>query len=193
MTNISGFYYRTHFAYCHPYMEKYPEGVAISAKYELTNKHSIDLNKGLKNGIRPLMDRFAAIGEAQIYKKRIIFASLHLDHDENQEVRLAQAEKLLSEIERLYGTDDSYYCCILSGDFNDIEDSLCLNYLKEQGFKDTYRICHPTGGNTFTTANPFTRIDYIMVKGDVKRIHHAELILNNPQYSDHIGLYAVIE
>lgn len=193
MTKMTGSYYRTYYSYCHLYMETYPEGVAVSGCSELLNTNTIDLNDKLSGSLRPAMDRFAATCEFNIYGKRIIFSSLHLDHHENKDVRLAQAEKLVDEIERLYGKEDTYYCCILAGDFNDVEDSPVMEFLKKDGFVDAYRAIHPTGGNTFNSTDPFTRIDYIMIKGNIKKVHSAELILDNPQFSDHIGLYAVIE
>ncbi|MBF0345767.1 MAG: endonuclease/exonuclease/phosphatase family protein [Nitrospirae bacterium] len=191
MTKITGCYYRTHYAYCHQFMDKYPEGVAVSGKFNLINSQRIDLNNGLTDYVRPLMERYAATTELDAYGKRIVFASVHLDHSENPNVRLAQAEKLLKELQLRY-THDHYHCSIIVGDFNDTENSPVIQYLKEEGYKDVYRYCHRVGGDTFPTTNPFTRIDYIMVKGDVK-IHSAELILKDPELSDHIGLLAVIE
>ncbi len=191
LTKITGYHYRTHFAYCHQFMEIYPEGIAVSSKYELKNSKAIDLNRGLRNKLRPSMERYAAVAEIEIYGRRFIFASIHLDHAENKEIRLAQVEKLLSEIKRTYD-GNNHSCTILAGDFNDVEDSQALTLLKENGYIDTYRQCHRSGGNTYTTSDPITRIDYIMVKGDV-RIKSAELILKNPEYSDHTGLYTVIE
>ncbi len=193
MTNMTGNYYRTHYSYCHLYMERYPEGVAVSSRYELKNKQTINLNANLMGGLRPAMERYAAACEVEIYGRRVIFVSLHLDHHENSDIRLAQAQKLLEEINRLYGDESSYYCVALAGDFNDVENSPVISFLKDEGFIDTYRSIHPTGGNTFNTVDPFTRIDYIMVKGNIQKVHWAELILNNPQFSDHIGLYTVIE
>ncbi|MBF0458220.1 MAG: endonuclease/exonuclease/phosphatase family protein [Nitrospirae bacterium] len=190
MTKTTGYYYRTHYSYCHLFMDKYPEGVAVSSRYAMKNPQTIDLNKGLTEGLCPLMERFAAAAEVEIYGRRFVFASLHLDHSENPKVRLAQAEKLLKSLDAIYG--NGAYCTIIAGDFNDVEDSLVISYLKEQGYMDAYRSCHKTGGNSFSSANPFTRIDYIMVRGGV-RIHRAELILKAPSLSDHIGVYAVIE
>ncbi len=190
MTKTTGYYYRTHYGYCHQFMEKYPEGIAVSSRYALKNPQTIDLNKGLLNGLRPLMERFAAAAEIEIYGRRFLFASVHLDHSEDPMVRYAQAEKLVKSLDTLYGT--GVYCTIIAGDFNDIETSPVIEYLKEQGYTDTYRACHKTGGNTFSSTDPHTRIDYIMAKGDV-RVHWAELILKGPSLSDHIGVYAVIE
>lgn len=196
LTNITGEYYRTFFVNCHLFHNKYPEGVSVAAKHAFLNTLSIDMNHDLRDGLKPIMDRYASVTETEIYRKKLLFASIHLDHDEgpdkrNSRLRHAQVEKLYNQIEKYYGTDDTY-CIVLAGDFNDIEDSRVLNYLKEKGFVDVYRSLHPEGGNTYHAENPSTRIDYIMIKGDVK-IHLAQLILRNPDWSDHIGLLAVIE
>jgi endonuclease/exonuclease/phosphatase family metal-dependent hydrolase len=115
---------------------------------------------------------------------------VHFDH-ENPKIRLAQAEKLLRELDSLYKRKD-YYARILAGDFNDVEDSPVMDFLRENGYKDAYRHCHPTGGNTFDAVTPYKRIDYIMVKGNVNFLS-AELILKDPKLSDHIGVFAVIK
>jgi endonuclease/exonuclease/phosphatase family metal-dependent hydrolase len=191
LTNITGYHYRTFFGLCHLFMDKYPEGIAVSAKYQLKNTNIIDLNKGLRGDVRPLMERFAAVAEVEIRGKKIVFASAHLDHSEDERVRPAQVEKLYHEIQRIFGKND-IYCTILAGDFNDIEGSKTIEYLIEKGYKDAYRECSPTGGNTYPSHNPYTRIDYIMVKGDVKFIQ-TSLILKDPSLSDHVGILAVIE
>jgi endonuclease/exonuclease/phosphatase family metal-dependent hydrolase len=65
------------------------------------------------------MERFAAAMETEIYGRSIIFVSVHLDHSGNREVRRAQAEKLLAELERLYRERSLLlYPC---RDFNDVE------------------------------------------------------------------------
>jgi endonuclease/exonuclease/phosphatase family metal-dependent hydrolase len=221
LSGVTGDYYRSHFANCHLYMEKYPEGVSVCAKSHLEKPQSIDLNKGLSGGLKPLMERFASACEVSIHDKRVVFACVHLDHDQNPKVRLAQAEKLLNEIDRIYcggvidssaapGVDSSatpgvnrgatpgvnrgsgLHATILAGDFNDSEDAPVMAYLREQGFQDAYRSLHHGGGATFPTVAPHARIDYIMVRGDV-RVRAAELVLRDTGFSDHIGLYAVIE
>jgi endonuclease/exonuclease/phosphatase family metal-dependent hydrolase len=209
LSGVTGDYYRAHFADCHLYMDKYPEGVSVCAKFHLENPQSIDLNKALAGGLKPLMARFASACEVEIHGRRVVFASVHLDHDQNPGVRLAQAEKLLDEIDRIYGggapidaggrtstnghtpTDAGGRVTILAGDFNDSEDSPVMAYLRERGFKDAYRSLHHGGGATFPVSDPHARIDYIMVRGGVG-IRASELVLRDAGFSDHIGLYAVI-
>lgn len=191
LSHITGSHYRTHFAHCHLFMEKYPEGVSVSSRCQLRNKHIIDLNQGLRKGLRPVMERFAAATEVMIYGRRVVFASVHLDHTDNPEVRLAQAEKLLEELGHLFKKGD-YHCFILAGDFNDVEGSPVMSFLRRNGFKDAFLECRQNGENTYSTVNPHMRIDYILVRGDVGFLS-AELILNDPDLSDHIGVYAVIK
>lgn len=190
MSQITGSYYRTSFALCHLFMEKYPEGISVASRYPLKNSQKIDLNRGLAKGLVPNMDRYASVAEIEIYGRKVVFASVHLDYDGNSEVRLAQAKKLLKELDRLYA-GNAYNCFILAGDFNDAEDSPVMEFLIKNGYKDAYRQCHSTGGNTYSTSNPHARIDYIMVKGLVDFIS-ADLVLKGPELSDHIGVFAVI-
>ncbi|MDA8215711.1 MAG: endonuclease/exonuclease/phosphatase family protein [Nitrospiraceae bacterium] len=190
MTRMTGCYYQTRYAYCHPFKDKYPEGLSVSAKHQLKNTRIIDLNSGLRDGLVPGLERYAVAIEVKIYGRRIIFVSVHFDH-ENPKIRLAQAEKLLRELDSLYKRKD-YYSCILAGDFNDVEDSPVMDFLRKNGYKDAYRHCHPTGGNTFDAVTPYKRIDYIMVKGNVNFLS-AELVLKDPKLSDHIGVLAVIK
>ncbi|MEW6740661.1 MAG: endonuclease/exonuclease/phosphatase family protein [Nitrospirota bacterium] len=190
MTHMTGCYYQTRYAYCHPFKDKYPEGLSVSAKHQIKNTQIIDLNRGLRDGLVPGLERYTVAIEVKIYGRRIIFISVHFDH-ENPKIRLAQAEKLLRELDSLYKRKD-YYARILAGDFNDVEDSPVMDFLRENGYKDAYRHCHPTGGNTFDAVTPYKRIDYIMVKGNVNFLS-AELILKDPKLSDHIGVFAVIK
>jgi len=190
LSAMTGEHYRSHFTYCHQFMEKYPEGVAICGRTALTGVTSIDLTANLAKGLRPSMDRRAQMAETTLLGKKILLVSVHLDHVEVGGVRLAQAEKLLSEIDKLTGNTD-YYALILAGDFNDVEDSPALKLLKEAGFKDAYRVCHEAGGNTFAVPKPNARIDYILLKGPAEVVS-AEVILNNPDFSDHLGVLAVL-
>jgi len=192
MTEMTGFHYKTHFEECHLFHNKYPEGVSVASRYELTGVYRIDLNYGLQDGLTPHMDRYAVAVVVEVYGRKVVFVSIHLDHHENPQVRLAQAERLESELDRIVG--DSVYCRILAGDFNDAENSPVMAFLKAQGYKDCYRACHSEGGNTFPTQNPSTRLDYIMVKAasTSSRVLSAQLVLKNHEMSDHLGVVAVI-
>jgi len=188
---MTGFHYKTHFEECHLFHNKYPEGVSVASRHKLKGVYRIDLNYGLRDGLTPHMDRYAAALLVEIYGRKVVFVSIHLDHHENPQVRLAQAERLESELDRIVG--DSVYCRILAGDFNDAENSPVMAFLKAQGYQDCYRACHSEGGNTFPTRNPSTRLDYIMVKAAAGvRALSARLVLNNHEMSDHLGVVAVI-
>lgn len=190
LSSMTGQHYRSHFTYCHQFMDKYPEGVAVCSRVPISSLTVIDLSVGLPKGLKPSMDRRAQMAETTLFGKKVILVSLHLDHIGVGEVRLAQAEKLLSELDRLT-SNAGYYALILAGDFNDAQDSPALNLLKQSGFRDSYRVCHEKGGNTFAVPKPDSRIDYILVKGPAQVVS-AEVILNNPDFSDHLGVFAVL-
>lgn len=191
LSSMTGQYYQSHFAYCHQFMDKYPEGVAVCSRVPLNLLTTIDLTLGLPKGLKPSMDRRAQMAETTLLGKKIILVSLHLDHVGTGEVRLAQAEKLLSDLDKLTGKTDCY-AIILAGDFNDTQDSPALKLLKTAGYRDSYRACYPVDGNTFPVPRPDTRIDYILVKGPAQVVS-AEVILNNPDFSDHLGVVAVLK
>ncbi len=190
LSAITGEHYRSHFTYCHLFMDRYPEGVAVCGRVEAKTIHSIDLTTHLSNGLKPSMARRAMVTETSLMGRRVILASVHLDHLGAGEVRLAQAEKLLSELDRMTGVTDSH-ALILAGDFNDTEDSPTLKCLKNAGYRDAYRTLHKNKGNTFPLPRPEARIDYVLVKGPAE-IVAAEVILNNSDFSDHLGLTVVI-
>ncbi|MGC4117602.1 MAG: endonuclease/exonuclease/phosphatase family protein [Myxococcales bacterium] len=188
MSGMAGADYRTVYTHCHLYMEKHPEGVAVASRHPFAHKASIDLNTGLAGGARPSMPRFAAAGQVEIRGRRVAFASTHLDHAADPSVRGAQARKLVAEFERLFPEAPLR---VIAGDMNDIQGSPAIAHFEEQGYVDAYRACHPKGGNTFTTADPHTRIDFVMVKG-AKQIVSAATALSHASLSDHLGVFVVV-
>jgi endonuclease/exonuclease/phosphatase family metal-dependent hydrolase len=191
MSKMTGHQYRSHYVYCHLFMEKYPEGVAVSSRHRVISAHVIDMNKDLWKGLRPLMDRYAAVVETEIYGRRIVFASVHLDHADNPEIRQAQGMKLLSELEALYGENENTWI-VLAGDFNDVEDSPVIEVFKKAGFRDTYRECNSLPGFTYTSTDPHKRIDFILLRGDAK-LRSSEVVLESPDLSDHKGVFTLIQ
>ncbi len=187
ISSITGYHYRSRFSYCHDFMEKYPEGVALSLRCRAQNVRSIDLTH-LPRGLTPSLPRKALVAEAEVYGRKVIFVSVHLDHSADSKVRLAQAEKLVQELTT--GAVD-VSCSILAGDFNDTEDSPVVRYLSSVGYVDAYRACHKGAGNTYPAGNPAARIDYIFVKGHTA-IVSSGLLLNDPELSDHIGIFAEV-
>ncbi len=187
ISSITGYHYRSRFSYCHDFMEKYPEGIALSLRCRVQNVRSIDLTH-LPGELTPTLARNALVAEAEVYGKKVVFVSLHLDHSADSKVRLAQAEKLVHEL-TIGGADAS--CSILAGDFNDTEDSPVVRYLSSVGYVDAYRACHKGAGNTYPAGDPAMRIDYIFVKGHTA-IVSSGLLLNDPELSDHIGIFAEV-
>ena len=113
---------------------------------------------------------------------------MHLDHKADRLVRLAQGERLISEIEAAYGRPSR---TILAGDFNDTEESPVMEYLRAAGYRDAFRTLHKSGGETYPASRPEGRIDYILVKGDVKIVSSA-VFLNDRSLSDHAAVFAEI-
>jgi endonuclease/exonuclease/phosphatase family metal-dependent hydrolase len=187
ISSITGYHYRSRFSYCHDFMEKYPEGIALSLRCRARNVRSIDLTH-LPGGLTPSLARNALVAEAEVYGRKVVFVSLHLDHSADSRVRLAQAEKLVHELS--VGAADAS-CSILAGDFNDTEDSPVVRYLGSVGYMDAYRACHKGAGNTYPAGDPSTRIDYIFVKGHTA-IVSSGLLVNDPEMSDHIGIFAEV-
>jgi endonuclease/exonuclease/phosphatase family metal-dependent hydrolase len=188
MSAMEGAHVRTFFADCHLFMEKYPEGVAVASRHAFSRTQRIDLNKDLKGGAKPSMPRFAAAFLTEVADRPVAFASTHLDHAGDPDVRAAQALKLVGEMDRLYPEAE---LCVVCGDMNDVEGSAAISCFEEHGYLDAFRSCHPKGGNTFTAANPHTRIDFILVKG-ADEIVSAQTALAHPSLSDHLGVLAVI-
>ncbi|HEY3448130.1 MAG TPA: endonuclease/exonuclease/phosphatase family protein [Myxococcales bacterium] len=188
MSAMAGADYRTTYTHCHLYMEKHPEGVAVATRHPLTGAADIDLNVGLSGGVKPSMPRFAAACQVEVRGRRIAFASTHLDHAADPAVRAAQAQKLVRELERLYPDAPLH---VIAGDMNDVQGSPAITHFEEQGYVDAYRACHPKGGNTFTTTDPRTRIDFVLVKG-AKEFVSASTALSHPSLSDHLGVFVSV-
>ncbi|MGD0231930.1 MAG: endonuclease/exonuclease/phosphatase family protein [Syntrophorhabdales bacterium] len=185
ISSMTGYHYRSQFSYCHHFMEKYPEGIALSVRCRTKNMRTIDLTR-LPDGLRPVLPRNALIAETEIFGRKIILGSVHLDHIADPNVRLAQAQKLVAEVNR---DDSGVFCSILAGDFNDAEDSPAIQYMKSAGYVDAYRACHRGAGNTYPAGDAKERIDYIFVRGRAT-IVSSGLLANDPGLSDHIGIFA---
>ena len=186
-SKMTGYNYRPFFAYCHPFMEKYPEGVSVSVRCAPEATKTIDLT-GLPRGLEPSLARNALAVTTEVFGRKVVFVSVHLDHSRDPAVRLAQAEKLVAEVEADAPTGA---CLILAGDFNDLEDSPAIHSLLSAGYTDTYRALHGDAGNTYPAGGPQMRIDYIFVKGHAG-VAASGLLPDDPDLSDHIGVYAEI-
>ena len=78
-------------------MEKYPEGIGLSLRCRAQNMRSVDLTR-LPGGLRPALPRNALVAEVEVFGRKVVFVSVHLDHGADSTVRLAQAEKLVREL-----------------------------------------------------------------------------------------------
>ncbi len=186
-STITGERYTSEFAYCHQFMEKYPEGIALATRCRPEDVQTFDLTE-LRDGLKPTMPRKALAMHADFHGRRAAVTCVHLDHAADARVRLAQVEKLVHELEEKSERTD---CFILAGDFNDTEDAPSIRFLLSEGYRDAYRACNKDAGNTYPAGDPNVRIDYIFVKG-AGEIRSSGLLANDPELSDHIGLFAEI-
>jgi endonuclease/exonuclease/phosphatase family metal-dependent hydrolase len=189
LSSMTGAEYKTRFAYCHFFLGRYPEGIAVSSRHPLTDSQIIDLTIGLKGGLKPSMERYALAAELMVKGRKLVALSIHLDHSDPA-VRGAQAEKLVEELEHSYGSSD-YAGIVLAGDFNDLADSPALSVLKASGYRDLFQARHSSGGNTYPCGEPSVRIDYILAKGDFLPLW-ADVGLDDPKLSDHLGVLVVL-
>ena len=83
------------------------------------------------------------------------------------------------------------YCTILAGDFNDVEGSPVIEYMKSAGYIDAYRACHREEGNTYPVDDPRVRIDFIFVRGQ-GTVVSSGVRPDDPGLSDHAGVFAEI-
>lgn len=123
---------------------------------------------------------------------RFAIYNLHLDH-ESQNARVEAVHQLLPTINPdLPG--------IVMGDFNAEETNACVEYMRDGGFRDSYRLVHPeeTSVSTFHAyGNPeFTdKIDYIWVDSRWT-VQEAGIVtgqIDGAWPSDHYPITAVVE
>lgn len=181
---ITCYPYRTHYVDCHLFMDKYPEGVAIAARHPLKHCYQIDLTRKLEDELTPLLPRYAASSHLRIWDRALLFVCVHFDHAPHAKLHLAQAKKLLHLLDSYYDLEN-YHAIIIAGDFNEVETSPAIKFLRSQGYKDPYR---EIDTSHLCPINLKKRIDYILIKGPAK-FHRVEFILDNAEFSDHIGMY----
>ena len=187
---LTGNYYWSYWAYCHPFYDLYPEGIAILSRHPIQKPTIIDLNVSLRKKLQPLLPRVALSAEFELKGRRLIFTTTHLDHHPDEAVRTAQ----ISTLVRMLGIKfpgKGYNASIITGDFNASENARSLRTLKRRGFRDSYRKIHNTGGNTFPACAPNCRIDYIMVKGRI-RVIDSFISLKGENWSDHFGVISIL-
>ena len=188
---ITGNYFWTYWVHCHPFYDRYPEGISILSKYQFENPEVIDLAVTLSKGDRPLLPRFSLIAGFTIKGRKLLFCTQHLDHHPNPQIRAAQASLLVKSLTRRCSST-RYDGIFITGDFNAREESSCLRFLRRKGYRDTYRQIHRTGGNTFPACNPMERIDYILKKGRL-RVTNSFIVMKKENLSDHLGVITVLK
>lgn len=190
LQNISGDNFKTYWVYCHPFYDKYPEGISIMSRFPIENPIVIDLDVTIRKRIKPHMPRVALAVQVNARGRKILFITTHLDHHPDHAIRAAQASLLLRVLNNRLNLK-TFHGIIITGDFNARDNSSCLRFLKRKRFKDTYRLANRTGGNTFPSCNPMERIDFIMARGKI-RILNSYLFLYGQHLSDHIGIVTLL-
>jgi len=114
-------------------------------------------------------------------KKRIIFASTHLDLKEGN--RLSQAKALIGHFQ------DSSLPMILAGDFNALAGSPVME-LFDQHFT---RTCRSNCAPTIPVKNPDRTIDFIMYKPQAAFKVLSTRVIDEQYASDHLPVVAELE
>lgn len=147
-------------------------GVAVLSKYPIVDSAGYLLpRKAVLGG----EDRAVASITVQLPgKRKVIFASTHLDLKE--ENRLAQAEALIGHFQ------DSRLPMILGGDFNALAGSPVINL-----FDRTFtRTCRDNCAPTIPVKNPNRTIDFVMYKAESDFKVISTRVIDEQYASDHL-------
>ncbi len=110
--------------------------------------------------------------------------SCHLSLD--RERRLVEVARVVSATRGLRGP------LVLAGDLNETPDGPCWAALRAAGFSDHGTSAWPT----FPADDPRRRIDALLVRGDVRVLHHGDPGVDPgllARASDHLPVLAVLE
>jgi endonuclease/exonuclease/phosphatase family metal-dependent hydrolase len=147
-------------------------GIAVLSKYPIVDSAGYLLPRKATLGGE---DRAVASITVQLPgKEKIIFASTHLDLQE--ENRLAQAKALIGHFR------DSRLPMILGGDFNALEGSPVIN-LFDSAFT---RTCRDNCAPTIPVKNPNRTIDFIMYKSENDFKVISTQVIDEQYASDHL-------
>ena len=138
-----------------------------------------------------------AVLETGADKKKFSFVATHLDHARNPTDRMMQ----VGEIIRV--TTGIPHPVILAGDLNARPDSEAIKALADDGWRFTLPV--DDGNSTYSSSNPRTRIDYILMKPPgrwkvTRSVTGAELFPGNQDWrkllklaSDHLPVVTELE
>ncbi len=189
LMNLTGERWYTYWAYCHPFYDRYPEGISVLSRVPLQEVGVINLDVAVRK-TRPLMQRYALAVTAELGGKAVRFVTTHLDHHKTASIRTQQAQKI---IDNIYSNTNRYFNAeVITGDLNAKETSSCLKLFKRNKFQDSFRKINKRGGDTFPASGPYCRIDFILCRGQIK-IVDSFLMSNQTDLSDHIGIVTVID
>ncbi len=118
----------------------------------------------------------------------LLFIGTHLHHvEEEGEVRLLQVQPLVEEIERFsFGPQGA----VLLGDLNAEPDSPEIERIRRTGFLDAFAELGTGEGYTFSSFDPWQRIDYIWHSPDLVA---SDLEIPQSTASDHLGVVVTLD
>jgi endonuclease/exonuclease/phosphatase family metal-dependent hydrolase len=154
-------------------------GVAVLSKYPIVDSAGYLLPRDPAIGGE---DRAVASVTVELPgKKKIIFASTHLDlKDAN---RLSQSKALTGHFE------NSSIPMILGGDFNALVGSPAINWFDQHFTRTCSNDCSPT----IPVKNPNRTIDFIMYKPQASFKVLSTRVINEQYASDHLPVVAELE
>ncbi len=151
-------------------------GQAVLSRFPLKNSiiHKLDGEPGAEQ-------RIAAEHEIDVEGQRVIIATVHLVHD-NDESRLKQAHQLKT----IFG--GRKHPVIIGGDFNAKPESPVMDLFR-QGWTGVDSVQGPS----FPANKPRIRLDYVLINDSDKLSIKEQKIINEPVASDHLPVLSVID
>lgn len=172
---------------CHLFYDRFPEGVGLAAASPLSRVTPIDLTEGLALGLRPKLQRWGLGALLSVGGRRLAAVGVHLDHGPDAEIRKAQAQKLVAELERAFPHEEMV---VVAGDLN-AEAEAVQEVLRAAGFRDAWPARCAEAGLTFPAGAPAERIDQVWFRGDAL-VTDARVAPADPRLSDHRGVVVTL-
>lgn len=155
-------------------------GEGILSKYTIIRSRNVALPFGEGYEPRTALEITTVLPKGDT----ICFVGTHLDHTENDSIRIEQVKAINEKIGK------NKFPTILAGDMNDIPNSKSISILKNL-WNVSDRSEEPI--STYPSDNPNVKIDYIFYD----KIHNWEVIdtkvINNPIASDHCAYLTLIK
>jgi len=162
-------------------------GQSILSKYPLKDHHRIVLDRVQDNPFYRdalYLDRLAQVVTVNIENKDVIIINVHLEAYDK-----LTREKQIDEVIDLYNKYNNEYPTILLGDFNSdiqyenpsINKIIAVENIGNAAFESTYDF-------TYSSANPFKRIDYIFYSKNSIELIDSKVLKQFGVASDHLPI-----